>query len=479
LSTSLWGNSVDQSKPAVSPSRRGLLKGTVAAYAIMWALAPETVSAQNLSDALIAAYLNNPTLLAARAGLRATDEGVPQALANWRPEVSVATDYGASRITNTRNSGTDIDQVRHPKSLGLTVSQPLFRGGRTLAATSKAENDVLAERARLMNTEQTVMLQAVTAFINAYRDLAVLRLNTNNEQVLKRQLEATRDRFQVGEITRTDVHQAEARLAKAVADRIQAEGDLEVSRANYENVVGEAAPKQLNAPALPEGLPGSRDDASKLAATKNPAVIGAEFDKLSAIDSADNVLGELLPTVTFDGKVSRDYQSAGESGQTTTKSVTLNVSVPIYQQGSVYSRLRAARQTTAQRTRTIDQQRRNAVESAAQAWESLLTARARVRAFRTQIDANVVALEGVQREAAVGSRTVLDVLDAEQELLDSRVSHVRAQRDELVASYQLLSAVGKLTARDLGLGVTLYDPREHYNEVRGKWVGGSSSGQVK
>lgn len=455
------------------------VKSVAAAGLLATALMPAPSHAQALADALIAAYLNNPTLLAARAALRATDEGVPQALANWRPEVSVTSDYGGSRITNTRNTGSDIDQVRHPLSMGLTVSQPLFRGGRTLAATSGAENTVRAERARLMNTEQTIMLNAVTAFVNAFRDTAVLQLNTNNEQVLKRQLEATRDRFQVGEITRTDVHQAEARLARAVADRIQSEGDLEISRANYENVVGEAAPNSLNAPALPEGMPDSREAALKLAATKNPAVIGAEFDKRAAVDNADEVLGELLPTVSLDGEWSRDYESAGESGRTTTKSVTLNLSVPIYQQGSVYSRLREARQTAAQRTITIDQQRRDSVEAGSQAWESLLTARARVKAFSTQIDASVVALEGVQREAAVGSRTVLDVLDAEQELLDSRVSHVRAQRDELVASYQLLSAVGKLTARDLGLGVTLYDPREHYNEVRDKFFGGTSQGGLK
>lgn len=475
-----WGSFLKRTLKGTTSLSAIFAKRAIGACALALALTPGVATAQNLSDALIAAYLNNPTLLAARAGLRATDETVPQAIANWRPEITVTGDYGGRRVTNsTSSNSSDINQVRHPRSAVLAISQPLFRGGRTLAATSKAENDVLAERARLMNTEQTVMLQAITAFINVYRDIAVLRLNTNNEQVLKRQLEATRDRFQVGEITRTDVHQAEARLAKAVADRIQSEGDLEVSRANYENVVGEMAPKQLNAPALPVGMPDSRDEASKLAATKNPAVIGAEFDKRSAIDNADTVMGELLPTITLDGEISRTEQASSESGHSSVQSLTLNLSVPIYQQGAVYSRLRAARQTTAQRTRTIDQQRRNAVESAAQAWESLLTARARVKAFRTQIDASVVALEGVQREAAVGSRTVLDVLDAEQELLDSRVSHVRAQRDELVASYQLLSAVGKLTARDLGLGVTLYDPREHYNEVRGKWVGGSSGGQVK
>ncbi len=432
-----------------------------------------------MSDALIAAYLNNPTLLAARAALRATDEEVPQALANWRPEVTVTTDYGFSQITNTRNTGSDIDQTRHPLGADLTVSQSLFRGGQTLAATSEAENNIRAERARLMETEQTVLLDTITAFVNVFRDTAVLSLNTNNEEVLKRQLEATRDRFQVGEITRTDVHQAEARLAKAVADRIQSEGDLEISRASYENAVGEAPPPQLQPAALPEGLPDNRDSALKLAATKNPAVIGAEFDKRAAVDNADEVLGELLPEVSLDAKWSRDYESAGESGRNTTKSLTLNMTVPIYQQGSVYSRLREARQTAAQRTLTIDQERRDAVESGSQAWESLLTARARVKAFHTQIEANVVALEGVQREAAVGSRTVLDVLDAEQELLDSRVSHVRAQRDELVASYQVLSAVGRLTARDLGLGLTLYDPREHYKEVRDKLYGGTSQGGEK
>jgi len=304
----------------------------------------------------------------------------------------------------------------------------------------------------------------------------VLNLNTNNEQVLKRQLEATRDRFQVGEITRTDVHQAEARLAKAVADRIQSEGDLEISKANYENVVGEAPPPQLQPAALPVGLPDTRDGTLKSAATKNPAVIAAEFDRRAAIDSADGTYGELLPEVSLDATMSRAYQGAGESGRNSTESLTLNLKVPIYQQGTVYSQLREARQTVAQQTLTIDQERRDAIEAAAQAWESLLTARARVKAFHTQIEANVVALEGVQREAAVGSRTVLDVLDAEQELLDSRVSHVRAQRDELVASYQVLSAIGKMTARDLGLGLTLYDPREHYNEVRDKWFGGTSQG---
>ena len=284
-----------------------------------------SVQAQALADALASAYLNNPTLLAARAALRATDEGVPQALANWRPDVSVTGDIGFSQIENTRNTGSDVDQTRQPKGFGLKMTQPLFRGGRTLAATAEAENTIRAERARLMSTEQGVLLDGVTAYMNVFRDQAVLKLNVNNEQVLKRQLEATRDRFEVGEITRTDVHQAEARLARAVADRIQSEGDLEASRANYQNVIGEPAPGNLTMPGLQVSLPESKDNAVKLASTKNPDVIGAEFDRRAALDNADEVWGELLPEVDLTGSLTRDYQSAAECCQTTTTAVTVNV----------------------------------------------------------------------------------------------------------------------------------------------------------
>lgn len=453
--------------------------GVSAGVALAWLPVGAGVQAQTLADALAAAYLNNPTLLAARAGLRATDEGVPQAISNWRPDVSVTADLGVSQIDNTRNAGSDVNQTRHPKGFGIKVTQPLFRGGRTSAAMSRAENSVRAERARLMSVEQTVLSDAVSTYMNVFRDQAVLKLNINNEQVLKRQLEATRDRFEVGEITRTDVHQAEARLARAVADRIQSEGDLEASRAAFENVVGEAAPADLQLPSLPSNLPDEKADALKIAATKNPNVIGAEFDRRAALDNTDGVSGELQPELKLVGSWARDYQRTAECCQSTTRSLTLNLTIPIYQQGSVYSRLREARQDAAESALLIDQQRRDAIEAAAAAWESLITARARVKAFNAQIDANVVALEGVEREAAVGSRTVLDVLDAEQELLDSRVAHVRVQRDEVVATYQLLSSVGRMTARDLELPVTLYDSREHYKEVRDKWAGGKSQGGVK
>jgi outer membrane protein len=431
---------------------------------------------QALTDALTSAYLNNPTLLLRRARLRSTDEEVPQALSNWRPDVSMTIDGGYSDVHNTNSSGSGRNQHRNSYGYSLDVTQPLFRGGQTLAATSEAENNVRAERGRLLGVEQTILLQTISAYMDVFRDEAVLKLNINNEQVLARQLEATRDRFEVGEITRTDVHQAEARRAQAKADRIQSEGDLEASRAGYLNVVGEPAPGGLAVPDLPEGLPDSKEEALKIAAVKNPSVIAAEFSRLAARDNIDEVWGQLLPEVDLTAGYSMAAEGSAEQGHIDTASVELSVTIPIYQQGAVYSSLRKARQDAAESAFTVDEQRRVAVETAAKAWEALQTASARVISFQAQIEANVVALEGVQSEASVGSRTVLDVLDAEQELLDSRVAHVRARRDELVALYEVKSALGQMTARDLGLPVTLYDPRDHYREVRGKWAGGKSSG---
>jgi len=458
--------------------RIATLVGALVFATTLSATSPSRVEAQSatLVDALTAAYLNNPTLLLRRARLRSTDEGVPQALANWRPDVVVTGEAGYSDIHNSAATGTGTNQWRNGQSIAIDITQPIFRGGRTLAATSEAENNILAERARLMGVEQTVLFDAISAYMDTFRDEAVLNLNINNEQVLARQLEATRDRFEVGEITRTDVHQAEARRAQAKADRIQSEGDLEASRAAYVNVVGEAAPADVKAPELPTDLPGSKEEALKQAAVKNPGVISAEFARLASLDNADEVWGELLPEVELSAGYSHALEGSAEQGHIDTAEVALTVSVPIYQQGGVYSRLREARQDAAELAFTIDEQRRVSVETASRAWEALQTAQARVVAFTTQIEANVVALEGVQREASVGSRTILDVLDAEQELLDARVFHVRAQRDELVAMYELKSAVGTLTARDLALPVTLYDPREHYREVRDKWFGGRSSG---
>ena len=425
---------------------------------------------QTLDDALKAAYLNNPTLLAQRAKVRSVDEQLPQALSDWRPSLEL--EHATSSKFSKNNTSVEDKQRQHrdPRTTTFTISQSLYAGGQTTAAISEAKNKIQAERANLASVEQTVLLDAVSVYINLFRDQAVLELNTGNERVLKRQLEATRDRFEVGEITRTDVHQAEARLAGATADRIQAEGNLVASRAAYRNVIGEI-PGKLAPPAPPLNPPVSPADAVKSAVTGNPDVIEAEFDERALLDNVEETRGGLLPSIDFTGTASRAFQSSTVESRVDSYEAKVTLTVPLYQTGSVYSSLREARQDAAEQSRKVDQARRDATEAATRTWEALQTARARIESFDTQIKSAEVALEGVEREAAVGSRTVLDVLDAEQELLDARVSLVRAERDEVVAGYQLRSAVGQLTAESLQLPVKKYDINRNYRRVRDKWFG--------
>jgi len=453
--------------------RLPILCGALVSIVALSGISADPAQGETLEQALAAAYHNNPTLLARRARMRATDEQVPQALSGWRPTVTLSGDAGLSEVDT--NTSTNREQSREPRSASLSVSQPLYSGGRTVAATSGAKNAVQAERARLMSTEQSVMLDAATAYMDVVRDQAVLQLNRNNEQVLVRQLEATRDRFEVGEITRTDVHQAEARLAGATADRIQAEGNLEASRAAYVNVIGKE-PGDVQRPAPSGDLPSNLSTAIKAATTGNPNVIAATYDEKSAQDSIAQVRGELLPTVSLDASASRAFDTAGEGSRVDTLSAMVTLNVPLYQAGAVYSRLRQARQSAAESRQTGHQSRRDATEAATRAWEALQTARAQIKSFGVQIEASKIALDGVQREATVGSRTVLDVLDTEQELLDAQVSLVRAQRDETVAIFELRSAIGLLTAQHMNLPVERYDFDQHYLEVRDKWFGGTSSG---
>jgi outer membrane protein len=429
--------------------------------------------AATLTEALASTYTNNPTILAERARLRATDEQVPQALSGWRPTVQFTGSYG---FQHTDIGDTDLAAggtlTQHPRSVDLQVAQPIYRGGRTAAATARAENLVRAERARAVQTEQQAFLDTITAYMNVLRDQALLELSINNEQVLRRQLEATQDRFRVGEVTRTDVAQAESRSAQARSDRETAAGNLEVSRSQYIRVVGEP-PGVLTAPAERPALPVKRQEALELASTSNPAVMAALFTEAAARDNVRLVRGELLPTISIIGDLNRSQDESTSLGRApvTTGSVIARMTVPLYEGGSVYSRSREAQETVGQRRSEIDDARRQAVDQSTQAWESMQSARARVQALRSQIQAAEIALEGVQQEAAVGSRTVLDILNAEQELFSARTNLVQAQRDELVSEFQLTSAVGRLTAVDLSLPVQIYDVDKHYNTIRNKWIG--------
>jgi TolC family type I secretion outer membrane protein len=439
--------------------------------AAVFALGFSSVSwAQSLQDSLAAAYTNNPTLEAQRAALRATDEGVPQALSNWRPTVTLNSSYGRTLQNTAPDAAARPDIDINPFINSVTVAQPIYRGGRTTAATKSAEATVQAGRATLTNTEQTILQQAVAAYMDVLQNQAVLELNRNNEQVLTRQLEAARDRFRVGEITRTDVSQAEARLQRARSDRTTAEGNLTSSRAIFERVVGRI-PERLSPPPALTGLPASEAQATEIALNEHPQLLAAVFTEEASRYDIRAASGALLPTVTGNASAQRGIEQQTPNQNLNTLSVTATLSVPLYESGATYATVRQRRQVNSQRMVQVEEQRRSIREGVVRAWEALNTARGTITARQAQVNAARIALDGVTQEAQVGSRTTLDVLDAEQELLDASVALVRAQRDEFVASYAMLQSMGRLTARNLGLPVTLYDPVAHYNDVRDKWIG--------
>ena len=442
--------------------------------AVVLALAlPAAAAGDTLLEAMAKAYVANPQLEAQRARLRATDEGVPQALSGWRPTVTAKGSAGFGQFNSKRRSTALPDsgrfnestESRSPASVRLEAVQPLYDGERRTAGLRAAKHRVSSQRARLLAVEQNVFLNTGLAFMDVVRDQAVVELTVNNVTVLRRRLQAARDQFEVGEVTRTDVAQAEARLARAIAERVSAEGRLETSRASYQRVVGEL-PDRLETPPPLAGLPQTKEEAIEAASRDNPEVAAASFDERAALDDAKAIRSELLPRVNLVGAVSHAADSSGRGTRNNDISVSATVSVPLYEAGNVTSRRRAAMETASRLRAVTEDRRRVAIEQAVRAWESLASARAGLVSRFTEVRASEIALDGLQQEAEVGTRTLLDVLDAEQDFLDARVNVVRTEQAEAVASYQLAAATGRLTAEIQKVQVPLYDFQANYDRVR-------------
>ena len=443
--------------------RRASLPAVAAALVLA---VPAVAAGDTLLEAMAKAYVANPQLEAERARLRAADEGVPQALSGWRPTVTAKGSAGFGHYdAKAPAARRDQSETRRPATLEIEARQPLYDGQRTAARLRGAKHRVSAQRARLLAVEQTVFLNTGIAFMDVVRDQAVVELTANNVNVLRRRLQAAEDQFEVGEVTRTDVAQAEARLARAIAERVSAEGGLEASRASYQRVVGEA-PGRLAPPPPLTAMPGTKEEAVEAASRDNPDVTAASFDESAALEDAEAIRSELLPTVSLVGSVAHRRDAGGRNNRNSDAAVSAVVSVPLYEAGHVTSRRRAAIETASRMRAAAEDRRRVAVEQAVRAWESLTSARARLESLETEVRASEIALDGLQQEAEVGTRTLLDVLDAEQDLLDARVNVVRTKQAEAVASYQLAAAMGRLTAEAQQVPVPLYDYRENYDRVR-------------
>lgn len=451
--------------------------------AFLLAGSPAPVEAQedNFTQALAQAYQNNPGLQAERARLRAVDENVPEALSGYRPDI-----YGTASIGQTQqdlqisgqNSSFSAGGSRSltPRNAGIQATQPLFRGFRTVGGVRLAEAQVKAQRALLDNAEQQLLLNTATAYLDVVAAQAEVELNQNQEEVLRRQLEATQNRFEVGEVTQTDVSQAESRLQEATANRIQAEGTLAIRRATYARYVGEM-PGMLKQPQLEFGDLRTMEAVINAAESSNPSVVAAVFNLDAARDQVTVTKGSLLPEVNLVGNASRGWDNSTNINRQDTASIVAQATLPLYRSGADYARTRAALQTATQYRQLLEDARRQARETAINAWQTLKTTEAAIKSRRAAVEANTVALSGVREESTVGTRTVLDVLDAEQELLNARVSLVRAERDYAVAVMQVRAAIGSLTAAAMRLPVDIYNPKTHYDSVRNKWIGFGSAGE--
>jgi len=424
--------------------------------------------ADTLKSAMSEAYLNNPVLQAQRASLRAVDETINQAKSGWRPSIAGSARYGY------RNSQTVATFARSgntkPRSLSVEVTQPLFRSMQTVNSTSEARNQVNAAREQLVSVEQQVLLDTVKAYMGVLRDVAVLELTINNVNVLRRQLEASEDRFRVGEITRTDVAQSKARLSRSLSEKIRAEATLTASRAAYRKTVG-SVPTGIEQPISLPPMPASEEAALDMAKRNNPKLLAALYTEKAAGYNIKKQYGNLGPSIDMVARLSKNWESFSPTDSSTTKEIMAQMTIPLYQSGAVSSNIRRSRQIENQRRLEANSIEREVVEQVRNAWEGYREATARIGSTEDQVTANDIALEGVRQESDVGSRTTLDVLDAEQELLDSRVSLVRAQRDQQVAAYLLLSVIGKLTAEEMQLDVERYDPSKNTQNVENKFFG--------
>lgn len=439
--------------------------------AVCWAVAAisagPSAHATPLDQALAAAYEYNPQLDAERARLRATDETVAQAMSGYRP--NIATEF----TVQSRRADTDppsaADGRTRPRSFSLSFSQPLFTGFQVRNAVSEAEANVRAGQQTLRSLEQTILLSAVTAYMDVVRDQALLRLSRSNLQFLSRELQATQDRFEVGEVTRTDVAQARASRSAAESSVTAARAALDGSRASYIQVIGQA-PAGLIEPAEPRRfIPKTLDHAVEIALRENPAVVAALYLEQAARFNVEEQFGALLPSAQLEGLVTSTRDPNVLTERSTVGTITGRLTVPLYQAGLPRANVRQAKHTHVAAIQEIERNRTEVRAQVVSAWALYQSARAQIVSDRAQVEANQIALEGVREEERVGQRTLLDVLEAQQTLLNSQVTLTSTKRDLIVNAYTLLAAMGRFDGASYGVSTVLYDPDIHYHEVRREW----------
>jgi outer membrane protein len=451
-----------------------VVTGAAAAVLLVAYMGLAPALGDTIEAALVRAYQNNPQLNAQRAIVRSTDENVPQALSGYRPKVAVTASAGY-QYTDSQSSafGSNVDfhGPQATASAGGTVSQTLYNGNQTANKTRAAESQVSGAREGLRVLEQTVLLTGATIYMDYLRDAAILEVQRSNTRVLEQTLKQTQDRFNVGEVTRTDVAQSEAQLAAGKTQQLTAEANLTTTRANFRRIIGNE-PEAL-APGSPVDrfLPKTLPTAVELSLIENPNVTAAMFGiDVSYLQVKVNE-GALLPTVTAVASIQEAYQPAITTPKQFLTSAIAQFNVPLYQGGAEYSLIRQSKETLSQQRLNLELTRDQTRANTVTAWGQLVAGKAQVASAQSQVTASEIALNGVREEAKAGQRTTLDILNAQQALVNARVALVTAQHDRVVASYAVLNAVGRLSPQVLRLATSVYDPSVHYHQVRDSWYG--------
>jgi outer membrane protein len=453
--------------------------GAATAVLLMAYIGPSPAMADTIEAALVRAYQTNPQLNAQRAQVRSIDENVPQALSGYRPRVAITGSAGYQyNDVNTTSGGsatnivrTEIHGANAPRSVGATVTQTLFNGQQTANRTRAAESQVSGAREGLRVLEQSVLLSGATVYMDYLRDAAIVEVQRSNVRVLEQTLKQTRDRFNVGEVTRTDVAQSEAQLAAGKTQLLTAEANLVTTRANFRRIIGNEPAALAPGSPVDRYLPGTLPAAVELSLVENPNVTAAMFGiDVNYLQVKVNE-GALLPTVTFQASVNQSYEQQMTIFRSFNAAAIAQVSVPVYQGGAEYSLIRQSKETLAQQRLNLEQVRDQARANTVTAWGQLQAGKAQVASAQAQVTASEIALNGVREEAKAGQRTTLDVLNAQQALVNARVALVTAQHDRVVASYSVLNTIGRLSPQVLNLATTVYDPSVHYQQVRDSWFG--------
>jgi outer membrane protein len=457
----------------VGEVKRRVLRWGICLGAVACVTLTAPARAESLSEALAKAYQTNPQLNAERARQRSTDENVPQALAGYRPQIVASLSAGLQAVRDLLPDNTIQTATLKPWQIGVTVSQTLFNGFKTANSVRAAELQVQSGREALRNVGQGVLLDAVTAYTNVLANQSLVEAQRANVAFLRETQAITQRRLNAGDVTPTDTAQAEARLNRGLADLNAAEVNLAISQATYAQVIGNPPAQLRPAEVIDRLLPRSREDSIGLAVREHPAVMGASYDVDVATTTIRVAESSLLPNLSVQGSVSRNRDSDPTLSTfgTDQASIIGQLNQPIYDGGTAASQTRQAKELAAQSRLVLDQVRNQSRTAAISAWVANEGAKITVAASESEVKAATVALAGVQKEAAGGQRTTVDVLNSQQDLIMAKARLIGALRDRVIASYTLLSAIGRLDVKTLNLNTPDYLPEVHYHQVRDAWHG--------